>query len=129
MSSDDDSSVRRQINNLRFNWHQRVVADAELRKHPTALALAGLVMHRFHVTKGYAEISHNSAARALNMQKLSALRARDFLMERGWLQIFERTMTAEGAQSAIRYSLAGGPDDLDLEQHNAGIEAADDAQP
>ena len=117
MTDSDDSEQRRHINGLRFNWHEQVLTDAEVRKHPTALAFAGLVMHRFHVGKGCAEISHKSAMKALKMQKTSVLRARNFLIERGWLQIFERRKTAAGAHSAIRYSLAGGPDDLMLDQH------------
>ena len=129
MDGGRDSQQRRQINSLRVSWHQQILADPDVRKHPTALAFAGHVMHRFHVDKGHAEISHKSAAKALGMQKGSALRARNYLLKRGWLQVLERTRSDSGGWCAIRYSLAGGPDDLALEQHTASSVDAEAALP
>jgi hypothetical protein len=117
MAGNDDVERRKQINSLRFSWHEKVLADAKLRKYPTALVLAGHVMHRFHWQKDYAEISFNSAVKALNMPRGSVIRARDLLIERGWLTIFEKPRGTAGSWSAFRYTLGGGPDDLALDAH------------
>lgn len=111
-----DDETRRQINSLRLNWHERLLGDVVLRKTPTALCFAGLVLHRFHVEKGYAEISFDTAMRKLNMQKTSVIRARDCLIRRGWVQMREQDMTEAGSYRASRYTLAGGPDDLLLDE-------------
>jgi hypothetical protein len=110
-----DDETRKQINSLRFNWHERLISDAVLRKTPTALCFAGLVLHRFQLEKGYAEISFDTAMRKLNMQKTSVIRARDCLIRRGWVQLREQDKTDAGGYRASRYTLAGGPDDLLLD--------------
>ena len=75
-----DAETRKEINSLRFNWHKRLIGDAQLRKHPTSIVFASLVLHRFVAEKGYAEISLETARRELNMTKASVIRARDYLI-------------------------------------------------
>ena len=113
-----DETTRRQINSVRMNWHMNLLRDAELRMHPTALVFAGLVLHRFHVEKGFAEISIESAMRATAMPRTSVIRARDYLTRRGWVQKREREKADNGSWKTARYTLAGGPDDLLIDQHD-----------
>lgn len=110
----------REINALRFGWHERVLADAELRRFPTALVLAGHIMHRFNPGKGYAEMSFNSAAKTLKMERGSVIRARDKLLERCWIAIKCKPLSMSGGNLAIRYTLTGGPDDLLIDEHDSG---------
>lgn len=114
MSIDEAATKKRQTNNARFTWHEWVLKDPAVRRHPTALALAGHVMHRFHPAKGYAEFSINGAAEALNMEPRSAVRARQYLVKRGWIRLVEVRTNQRGGWTANRYILTGGPGDLDL---------------
>lgn len=116
MSGEVERAKIRQINSLRFAWHEQVLKDADLRNHPTALALAGHIMHRFRPDKGYAEFSFKGAADALSMEPRSVIRARDVLVKRGWIALKEKRMSQTKGWAANRYSLSGGPDDLLLDE-------------
>jgi len=117
----DDVEQRRRKNGLRFKWHEMVLADPAVRKRPNALVFANQVKTRFDVEKGFAEFSLNDVVRKYGMARCTALRSRDFLLNRGWLQIFERPKGPAGRHMALRYSLAFGPDDLLLDQHDPSI--------
>lgn len=119
MSQQQGEDERRYVNWHRFSWHEKVIADAELRQYPTALALAGHIMHRYKSDAGCAEFSNESAARALSMDARSVNRAKKKLIDRGWIKLFDGRRRRSTGWSANRYRLAGGPDDLDLEQHIA----------
>lgn len=112
-----EEQQRRNKNALRFTWHEKVLADREVRKRPNAVALSGYVMHHFNVDFGYAQFSINEVVRKLRMPRSTVIRNRDFLLERGWIQIFERPMGPGGWHLTLRYTLGGGPDDLLLDQH------------
>jgi hypothetical protein len=117
----DALELRRRKNSLRFGWHEKVLADSAARKRSNSVVLAGYIMHRFDVDKGYAEVSINQVARDLGMPRSTVIRSRDFLLQRGWIQIFERPKGPAGRHLALRYSLAGGPDDLLLEHHEPSV--------
>jgi hypothetical protein len=114
-----DAEVKKQINGLRFGWHEQVLRDAELRRRPTALLFASHIMHRFDPTAGFASISLRAAAKALNLDRTSVVRARDALIRRGWVQKLADVINERGEHLPTRYSLAGGPDDLDVMLHTA----------
>ena len=118
-----DEERRRRVNSLRFAWHENVLRDAELRKHPTALAVAGYIMHRFKAQSGVAEFSIDGAARALDMPSRSVSRARKLLEERGWIRKLAGPHSQRLGWSANRYILTGGPDDLELEAHDANAQS------
>ena len=82
--------------------------------------VAGFIQHTFDVPRGYAEVSINRICRELRMARSSAIRARDLLIQRGWLQVFERLFGPGKSNRTLRYSLAGGPEDLDLSNHSGG---------
>lgn len=119
MSKADAEKRRKQINSLRYRWHERVLRDRVVRKHPNALALAGYVMHRFHPELGYAEFSIDVAAAALDAEPRSIVRARLFLVNRNWIVLKERRTDQRRGWAANRYTLGGGPEDLVLEEHGA----------
>jgi hypothetical protein len=106
---------RRNRNAARFNWHQHMIADRKLTA--AALRFGGLVMHRFNVENGYAEISHRRAARLLGVTERTALRARNLLVKRGWLSHTNKTRRPSFANAKARYALGGGPDDLIFSAH------------
>jgi hypothetical protein len=113
-----DTEQVKQINSLRFSWHEQVLRDANVRKHPTALVFAGHVMHQFSPTAGYASISLKAAAHALDLDKTSIIRARNYLVQRGWLQKMPPT-PSDAERPATRYTLAGGPNDLVISHQEA----------
>lgn len=110
----DSERVRRQINGLRFKWHEQVLRDPALHHHASAIRLAGHIMHRFHWQKGYAEISNASASKALGMPVRTVKYARQLLEKRCWIAKHEtQRKTRVGAPWAgTRFTLSGGPDDL-----------------
>lgn len=114
-----DEEAVKQVNSLRFSWHEHLLRDREMHKRPIALVFAGHVMHRFEPKLGYAEISLRSAARELGLDRTSVVRSRDFLIQRGWIQRFEKTRPTIRDGLATRYALAGGPDDLVLTLHGS----------
>ena len=117
MAESKDHIERRHKNALRFSWHEKVLADPKVRTRPNSVVLAGYFMHKFNVDKGYAEISMNQVVRDTGMARSTAIRSRDFLLQRGWIQVFERRTGFAGSHLTLRYSLAGGPDDLALDEH------------
>lgn len=99
---------------LRFQWHEAVLKDPAIHAWPSAIALAGHVMHRF---KGYAQFSIASAAKALGFEERTLKRARKFLQKRGWIRPDDRPVKrGAGGWRANRYVLAGGPEDLLFDQ-------------
>ena len=94
-----------------------VLADPDVRRHPNALALAGHIMHRFMVEKGYAEVSIASAVKALSANERSIERAFAYLQRRGWIQLKEAYSRQRPGWNANRYSLAFGPQDFDPTMH------------
>jgi len=122
-----DEERRRRVNSLRFAWHENVLRDAELRKHPTALAVAGYIMHRFKAQSGVAEFSIGGAARELNMLSRSVSRARKVLEDRGWIRKVTGPRSQRLGWSANQYILTGGPDDLELDAHDGDDKVGSDA--
>lgn len=112
--------MRKETNSLRFSWHERLLTDQVVRKHPNALVMAGHFMHRFNANLGYAEVSLGEMERKLGMPRGSARRVRDVLIQRRWLIIVQPYRPKLG-WSATRYGLGGGPDDLELTAHQGII--------
>lgn len=113
----DEAEIRRQKNSLRFTWYEKVLADPVARKRPNTLVFASHIKSTFNVDKNYAEFSFNDVVRKYGMARSTAILSRNFLLKRGWIQIFERPKGPAGAHRALRYSLAFGPDDLLLDEH------------
>ncbi len=109
---DDDAKSK---NRMRFYWHEKVIASVALRRFPNAIVLAGYMLHRFHVGKGYVQLSFNSAAKELQMPRTSVIRARNRLLRQGWITVLEQPERGVEKWPAIKYGLAGGPDDLLLD--------------
>lgn len=104
---------RRWLQNVRFRWHEAVLKDPVIRKCPSAIALAGHVMHRFQADKGFAQFSIASAEKALGFDQRTLKRARKLLQEIGWIRPDDRPVKrGPGGWRANRYILAGGPEDL-----------------
>lgn len=123
-----DAEMIKQINSLRFSWHEQVLRDRDARKHPTALIFAGHVMHQFSPAAGYASISLNAAAKALNLDKTSVIGARDYLVKRGWLRVMENNRAGSKDGAPKCYTLSGGPDDLAIDLNKAAtVEIPDTA--
>ena len=51
-SGDDATRARREVNNMRFVWHEQIIANLQLTR--SAIAFGGHIMHLFHADKGYA---------------------------------------------------------------------------
>lgn len=114
------------VNAHRFSWHEKVLADAVLRRFPTALVVAGYIMHRFRADTGCAEISNESAGEALNMPSRSVIRAKHVLLNRGWIRPFDGPRKRSKGWGASRYMLTGGPEDLLIDWHtDSGLESTD----
>lgn len=126
MQDQTDEARRKQINLIRFNWHERLISDRALHRRPIALALAGYVMHRFKSDIGAAEFSTAGAAQALNIPERSIARAKAFLIERGWIRLQEAYRPTRKKWSANRYILTGGPDDLILDEQ---VDETSDGEP
>jgi hypothetical protein len=124
MNDDQNVVRRRQINAIRLSWHERLIADPELHRGAGALAFAGLVLHRFHVDRGYAEISMAYAVRRLHMPESTVRRGRDLLLCRSWIIIREnpRFAVPGGVWAGTLYALGTGPDDLILDGDDAGVD-------
>jgi hypothetical protein len=118
MSDERERERLRNINRLRLNWHERLIADPELHKGAAPLAFAGLVLHRFHAVLGYAEVSVGYASVKLRMPKATIHRGRRLLLSRNW--IVPRSDPAMKLRRRPdlpkRYTLGGGPEDLILEE-------------
>lgn len=126
MAEPSSAEERKYVNAHRFNWHEKVLADAELRRYPTALVLAGHIMHRFRADSGCAEFSNQSAGRALNMDPRSVSRAKNVLLQRGWIRLFDGSRRRSSGWRANRYMLTGGPEDLLIDWHtDSDMESTD----
>lgn len=119
--NDEQESERaraREINSVRFNWHQRLIADPELHRGAAALAFAGLILHTFDHRSGYAQVSISYACAKLRMPAATAHRGRRLLLRRGWIVPWSgHSRKRRGLDMASRYTLGGGPDDLILDAH------------
>ena len=115
----------KEINYMRFRWHELLLRDVVLRRSYNALALGGYIMHRFDVRRGYAEFSFAQVAKELEMPRTSVIRARNRLVERAWIKIAEKPTAPTLDWKATRYTFAGGPDDLNIED---GASGADDTE-
>jgi len=96
----------REINSIRFRWHERVLADRALPR--SAIAVAGVIMHRFHASRGYAEISIAMIARTLGISPRTAIRARKRLIRRNWIALHEAKTSQANGWVANRYHLTFG---------------------
>jgi hypothetical protein len=68
----------------RFMWHEEVIRDPMLTL--TAVRYAGLVMHDYYLSRNsHSRISATSAAKALGVSERAIFKARDLLVDRGWL--------------------------------------------
>jgi hypothetical protein len=108
-------TVGERQSNLRFKWHELVIADTALTAG--ALRFAGLVMHRFRDDLGYAALSHREAAKKLGVSESTILNARDLLLELGWLRRLNPEPEPGSSNATARYALGNGPNDLDLALH------------
>jgi hypothetical protein len=117
MSDADDAARRKQINSLRLSWHETMIADPELHRFSGAVPFGGLVLHRFRVDLGHAEISLPYAMKRLNMKESTVRRGRDALLRRRW--IFQKDNPRKAAKggpwAGTLYAPGTGPDDLDLD--------------
>ncbi len=125
MSDERERERLRQINSIRLNWHERLIADPALHRGAAALAFAGLVLHRFSAKFGYAEISAGYACLRLNMPKATVHRGRRLLLSRMWIVPWSGPIPRRwrGPDMPRRYTLGGGPEDLLLDEFD---NAADD---
>lgn len=131
MSDERERERVRNVNRMRFQWHERLIADPKLHKGSGALAFAGLVLHRFSIQLGYAEISTGYASARLQMPVSTVHRGRRLLLRQGWIAewmpLKERKRRLPDLPQ--RYTLAGGPDDLLLDELGSatdGTPATDD---
>jgi hypothetical protein len=117
MSDERQRERLRKINSIRFNWHERLIGDPALHKGAGALAFAGLVVHRFYVPLGHAEISMAYAAKRLHMPESTVRRGRDLLIQRYWIIRLENPRRAlpGGPWAGTLYALGTGPDDIILD--------------
>lgn len=124
----------RWLNNHRLAWHESLLGDPEMHKGGAALAFAGLVLHRYDVRRGYAEISASYASVRLNMSLSSVHRGRRICLRQCWIAEWQpvRPPKRRLPDLARRYTLAGGPNDLLLDElvsAAADTPAADDTPP
>jgi hypothetical protein len=90
-------------NKRRFMWHRRLLNDRVLTL--TAVRLAGWVMHDYENGQGKpVKLPLLKTAKILGIEKTSMIRARDLLVERGWLRRVNDGSTRTGA-----YELGTGP--------------------
>jgi hypothetical protein len=116
MDTSDPAEMRRQLNHRRFLWHEAILRDKDIKRYPTALALAGHIMHRFVPENGCAMLSDHSAAKALNQNERSIARAKKNLVDAGWIRLKDAYDWSAKGWSANSYILMGGPNDLLLSQ-------------
>jgi hypothetical protein len=108
-------AVQRDLNAVRFRWHEHVIRDLQLTA--AALRFASLVMHRYRSSLGYAAISHRGAAKQIGVTERTILRARDLLVSQVWLIRLNAEPAIGFPNSTAHYTLGGGPNDLDFRAH------------
>lgn len=113
---------RRWLNELRFLWHEAVIADPQMSRRSVVLRLAGHIMHRFHIDLGYVQFSAASAAKILGIDKRQVKRAKRYLEVHGWLARFERGPATKG-WNAECYTLGGGPEKIDFVERRGRAKA------
>ena len=113
MDAKKQSEHHRWLQHKRFRWHEAILKDPVICTFPSAIALAGHIMHRYRSAKGYAQFSIASAAKALGFDERTLKRARKLLKETGWIRPYESSVKpGPGGWRANKYILSGGPDDL-----------------
>ena len=122
MDDNAKAAHRRWLQHRRLCWHEAVLKDRELHTCPSAIALAGHIMHRYNVDKGYAQLSIASAEKAVPFDQRTLKRARKLLREKGWIRPYERQHSkSAGSWRANKYILGGGPDDLLFDEPEQGV--------
>lgn len=118
MSDEREREHVRWLQARKLAWHQKLIADPEMHKGGAPLAFAGLVLHRYHIKLGYAEISVNYAMAKLRMPETTVQRARRLLVARHWIVLWKPPVPPKRRRPDMpqRYALAGGPDDLLLDE-------------
>ena len=118
----------RWLQHARFRWHEAVLQDPAIHGWPSAIALAGHIMHRYRADKGYAQFSIASAVKALGFDERTLKRARKLLRKLGWIRPDDRPVKkGSGGWRANRYILSGGPEDLLFDQSSDGDSGDTDA--
>ena len=105
---------RKWLNELRFLWHEAVIADERMARRSVVLRLAGYIMHKFHIDLGYVQFSAGSAAKSLGIDKRQLKRAKRYLEEHGWLKRRNHGKATFGWQAEC-YELGGGPNKIDFQ--------------
>lgn len=124
MTGPTPAELRKHANAYRFRWHAEAIKDPEIQNSPTAVALVGHIMHRFKAEEGAATFSTSRAAKAIRRCGRSVDRAKALLQKRNWIVRIEGAEGKAKRWGANRYRLAGGPEDLLLEEHK-GTDSSD----
>jgi hypothetical protein len=117
MKNPSKEEMNRHANAYRFRWHEAILKDPIVRRNPTALALAGYIMHRFKAGEDAAVFSNNSAAKFIGAPARSIARAKLLLQRRNWISRISDPSASTGSWGANSYRLSGGPEDLLLDEH------------
>lgn len=126
MCNEDKRERQKQVDSLRHAWHEMVAADPGLRRHTSAQIVATYVRKRFRSDLGYAEFSIGGLVKDMQLNRRSAIRGRNKLIERGWIRLVKRQTDQSHGWAANRYILTGGPEDCDLTSHSSTLGDADD---
>lgn len=121
MTEADREKQRKEIELIRHSWAEMAMRDVTLRRFPTALALVTYVRKRFRSDLGHAEFSLGGAEKELNMHRKSVVRARDKLIELGWLRLKARRMDQSTGWKANLYTLSGGLEDRLLDERSPSV--------
>lgn len=111
-AQDHITEIERRRNRVRFRWHEAVLRDGALHRSPTAVRLAGHMMHRYDPKQGHAQFSIGSAAKELALPPRTIVRAKMQLVRRGWLRLKQGPQPGSKRWQANFYTLGGGPGDL-----------------
>lgn len=107
-----EAEVKRRRDRIRFQWHEALLRDVALHRSPSAVRLAGHVMHRYDSKLGHVQFSTASAAKELGLPRRSIVRAKKELLRRGWLRFKQGPEAGTKRWQANVYTLGGGPEDL-----------------
>jgi hypothetical protein len=106
----------------KFRWLELVAQCPAFRKKAVAMRLAVYIMKNYHTFHGYIEFSKNAAALWLELDPSQVTRARNLFVKLGWLRLVRTARAQRFGYSANRYDLAGGPDDLILDDFASDAE-------
>lgn len=100
------------VESWRFRWHEEVLQRPDLAR--SQLAVAGVLMHRYNSSRGYAEVSIRYAAKHAGCSVDTALRAISELVRKGLIAIDQssrRSMTKQRPTNRYRliYASRGIP--------------------